>query len=269
MKKNYHALIDADILIYQAAYLAEKNIYWGAGLWTRYAYVGDAINVFDTILDSICKALAITDHTHDVSMALSNRSSSDNFRKDILPTYKQNRKHTVRPILLSALYEHVANKYSCAAYSKCEGDDVLGILATASEYMPDKVKLIVSLDKDMLTIPCYHYNFTSKKFVHIPAKEGIFNHMKQTLMGDATDGYKGCTGVGKVTAVRLLNSIKQANVMSPKEYQKACWDLVCETYEKKKGTREEALVQARVAYISQAHNFDFNTLTVSLWQPPE
>ena len=81
--------------------------------------------------------------------------------------------------------------------------------------------------------------------------------MYQTLVGDSTDGYKGCPGVGKVKAGRMLTGLKQVEM----------WEAVVEAYKRKNKTEEDALQQARVARICRATDYDYKEKKVKLWCP--
>ena len=84
-------LIDADIVAFKAASSTERPIDWGDGLWTLHAYESEGIEYIHNYLQRVTDVIGqgefklfITDPT--------------NWRKDILPSYKSNRKNT------SALY---------------------------------------------------------------------------------------------------------------------------------------------------------------------
>jgi DNA polymerase-1 len=77
-------------------------------------------------------------------------------------------------------------------------------------------------------------------------------------MGDSTDGYSGCPGVGKVKAERLLESLH-----TPQEM----WEAVVAAYEKAGLSEAEAITQARVARILRASDYDFVNKSVKLWSP--
>ncbi len=70
---------------------------------------------------------------------------------------------------------------------------------------PKGEKIIVSLDKDMKTIPGFHYNQKHPELgiFEVTPKEADEWHLIQTLAGDQTDGYAGCPGIGMEKASRL------------------------------------------------------------------
>jgi DNA polymerase-1 len=249
------ALIDADILAYQAAISSETSVHWGDGLWTLHAYEDDAKAHFDSILDNI-KDATKCDH------AILAFSDKENWRKAILPSYKSNRANVRKPMLLPFLREYADKKYKCFVREELEGDDVLGILATDEDLVTGN-KVVCSIDKDFNTIPGRHYNFKHNEFFFISPPMADYYHMLQTLTGDSTDGYSGCPGCGPVKAKKLLEPMAEHNFESRK-----MWDVVVKAYDKAGLNEEEALTQARVARICRAEDYDRKSKKVNLWEPP-
>jgi DNA polymerase-1 len=242
------ALIDADILVYQAATLAEKPVDWGDGLWTLHAYEEEAQALFQAGLTKILDGV----ETDKFVLAF---TDTHNFRKDVLPTYKSNRVGVRKPMLLKFLRDWATKKYGSKVMVGLEGDDVLGI--TATDERDQDIYIVCTIDKDLKTIPAAHYNFGKDESFLIDTAEADRFHMIQTLTGDTTDGYKGCQGVGIKTAEKILDG-KVGYEM---------WEAVVKAYEKAGLSEEEALVQAQVARILRASDYNFETNEVILWQP--
>ncbi|MCV5902166.1 hypothetical protein OFN63_39325, partial [Escherichia coli] len=53
-----------------------------------------------------------------------------NWRKDVLPTYKENRKGVRKPVGLQELKQRLSEHYETYIRPSLEADDVMGILAT-------------------------------------------------------------------------------------------------------------------------------------------
>jgi DNA polymerase-1 len=239
------ALIDADILAYQASSSAEQPVDWGEGMWTLHSFEDDAIALFESLITRIQDATEAS----KVVLCFSDKS---NWRKIVLPTYKSNRVGTRKPMLLRFLRDYAAQKYDIREVATLEGDDVIGLNATgknAERY------IICSLDKDLKTIPGSHYNFGKDEFFEITEEEADYWHMIQTLTGDTTDGYSGCPGVGPKTAEKILSG------------GGPMWDKVVAAYAKAGFGEEEALTQARVARILRHGDYDFENNQVRLWTP--
>jgi DNA polymerase-1 len=153
-----------------------------------------------------------------------------------------------------------------------EADDVMGILSTWKGYLPNHEKIIVSSDKDMATIPGLHFNHDKDNEPRfITQQQADYTHLRQTLTGDTCDGYKGCPGVGPVRADRFLASptASSANTSSAGSAAKdvRLWDRVVSVFNSKGLTEADALVQARLARILRAEDYDFVNQTVKLWTP--
>lgn len=248
-------LIDCDTLVYRAAAANQTAIPWGDDEWTLTGNLPDASVMLEQEVEDLLRKLS----ADRAVMALSNYERP--WRKDVMPTYKANRKNTVRPVLLKPLRDFVHEKYETVERQGLEGDDILGILATA----PGKAKeygerIIVTIDKDMQTIPgkLFRMNREDDGVVEISEREADHYHMLQALTGDRVDGYPGCPGVGPKRARAILDSCVQwAEV----------WPAVVAAYQKAGATEQDALNNARVARICRADDYDFKTKEVRLWEP--
>ena len=87
----------------------------------------------------------------------------------------------------------------------------------------------------------------------ITEDEANYFHLYQTLIGDTADNYKGCPGIGPVTAHRLLS-------VSP------TWATVKDAFALKGLSEDDALLQARIARILRATDVDANYKPI-LWKP--
>lgn len=241
------ALIDADVTAFASAVVAEKPIDWGDGIWTLHADEDEGRRIFAQSVERIQEKT----EADKVILAFSDKA---NWRKDVLPTYKANRADTRPPIIRRALTEWAQDEYECFVRPTLEGDDVLGILATRDN--PEGHQYIIcTIDKDLKTIPGLHYNTKHDKFFEVTVEEADRYHLTQALTGDATDGYSGCPGIGPVAAAKILD-------------KECSWAAVVAAYEKAGLSAEEALVQARVARICRADDYDFKRKQVKLWTPP-
>ena len=257
------ALIDADILAYQAAAVSEQAVDWEDGLWTLHAFEQDAINAFESAFKSILEKT-------EAKSYLLCFSDKENWRKAVLPTYKSNRTGVRKPMLLNFIKEYCYSEHRFVQIPTMEGDDILGVYAT----MPRKLEavndlIICSIDKDLKTIPGQHYNFGRNEFFEITEHQADYWHMVQTLTGDTTDGYAGCPGIGPVTAEKILKKALDEGTpwANPEQLREIYWKHVVATYAKAGLGEEEALTQARVARILRDSDFDQISKKVILWTP--
>ena len=252
-------LIDSDTLVYSAALAAECPVQWDESLWTLHAEFDQTVGYFEEELGVILGSLE-----HDrVIMALS--ASGTRWRESVMPKYKEKRKPLRRPLTYGPLREYIQNKFETFMRPTLEGDDVLGILVTHPKLVPGE-KIVVSIDKDMQTLPGRHLNYTKAKVAGPPYEQSVVDileydadrfHMWQTLTGDKTDGYPGCPGIGPVKADKILNNVH------PAEW----WDVVVGAYKKAGLTEADALQNAQVARICRHTDYDFQKKEVVLWTP--
>jgi DNA polymerase-1 len=249
-------LFDGDFLAFVAASAVEHETDWGDGMWTLHSFVQDAIDSFESQMSAQIKAVeqALDVTTSEIILCFSD--PKHNFRKDVYSQYKANRKSKRKPVCYKALREYLDETYGTIMYPTLEGDDVCGILATSGKYSNP---IIVSADKDFKTIPATFFDTARGTSDTIDELEANYWHLYQTLIGDTTDGYPGCKGIGPVAATKLLDSAVQK--------QKPLWDTVVEAYSKAGFDEEYALVQARCAFILRADHYDETTGDIKLWTP--
>jgi DNA polymerase-1 len=190
--------------------------------------------------------------TDDVLMCI---SAGRNFRYDVDPTYKQNRKGTRKPLAYSAVLEKIEADYPSFKHDGLEADDVMGIFATR-----DSNTIICSMDKDMKTIPCTLFDGKAVKKIDKTTADYWFFY--QVLVGDTADGYPGLPGCGPKKAEKLLeqSDAEKAGLVSR-------WDKIVAAYVKKGLTEADAIKQARLARILRNSDWDAKKKQPILWTP--
>lgn len=244
-------IIDADYLAYRYAYANESSVDWGDGVVSHEADLTAAENEINTLITRWQEGFYA-----DVVLALSD--PEHNWRKDVLPTYKDHRDESRRPAMWQAVRDFLQETWKCYLKPTLEGDDVCGILATSKTIIPGK-KIVVGVDKDLLQVPSRLFNPVKGTRHIIKEEQADHFHMMQTLTGDPSDGYKGCPQVGPKRAEAVLGVCAGMT--------KCWWPVVVQTYEKAGLTEEDALVQARVARICRNTDYNFKKKEVKLWLP--
>jgi DNA polymerase-1 len=256
-------LIDGDEFLFRACAAVEKevkfNVILGEVDWNEppIHVLGSnpvqAREVLDEMLDRIFERFETREH-------LLCFSSPPNFRYSVDPTYKNNRANSRKPLCYVELREQVEADYKCKALPGLEADDVMGIVATTPA-IQKRNPVIVSQDKDMQTIPTQVWR--QGELVTISEDQADYYHLFQTLVGDTSDGYKGCPGVGKVKAEKLLKDEPATQDFNPTWR----WDIVVQQFEKAKLTEQDALTQARLARILRWSDWDNIKKEPILWTP--
>lgn len=270
-------LLDGDIFAFAAASAAEYEHWWTDGDCSLHMDLDDAKRRASDKINGLIERF----NADEVVFA---HTCDTNWRKDVLPTYKGNRKGVRKPMGLGKLKEWLGEKYNGYLRPTLEADDVLGVLATWDNFLPGYRKIIVSEDKDLRTIPALVFNpAKDDKPVLISEAEADRWHLVQSVAGDATDGYGGCPGVGIQTFEELLEEGKgweqyehifksgPRKGLSEMKWRKVPmsnpWEIALSCYAKAGLGEEEALRQAQVARICRASDYDFKNKEVILWHP--
>lgn len=242
------ALIDAENYLFPAAAANEYEVEWAPDDWTYLCRHGDAKALFQ---DSIGKVREVLPD-HRIVLAFGQRFS---FRYGVWPQYKAKRKGVRRPagyldLMKWAWHGAQARGWEVQTLSDVEADDVLGVFYEEGD-------VIVSIDKDLLTIPGLHLRDGEAR--EVSRLEADRNFYGQVLTGDSTDGYPGCPGAGPVAAEKLLAGCTTEVEM---------WQAVLGAYQKKGFDESYAITQARCARILRAGEYDLAASTPLLWSPP-
>ena len=131
-----------------------------------------------------------------------------NFRNDLYPQYKANRKELEPKIKEALTYAHgyIVDKHGAIMADGMEADDLVSIWAY-EQHDCDQDPIVVGIDKDLLQIPAWHFNFVKKEWTHIDCDTGNYNLMLQCLTGDTADNIPGIKGIGPVKAKRILDGV--------------------------------------------------------------
>lgn len=220
------ALLDGDIMTYRVACSAENE------------ELGIAIHRLDELLDLILTKTEVDSYRMWLS-------SDTNFRKEIYPEYKGNRK-APKPTHLADLRNYSLEKLNAEISNDgLETDDELTI-------HHDSDSIICSLDKDLLQSPGKHYSWgisggTPDKrwtkpdtFTTITEFEGLQRLYTQILKGDTSDNIKGVAGVGEVKAANLVKDCKDE-----KDFITVCLEQYA--------SEEEFLMNAQCIYLLRSY----------------
>ena len=149
-----------------------------------------------------------------------------NFRFDlatILP-YKGTRKAD-KPVYYHEIREYIQDRYKAEVIHGEEADDALAqyqfphwrrlISGNCSDH---DVTCIASIDKDLLMVPGYHYNFDKGHMQYVSIEQGVKTFYMQLLKGDkSVDNIPGlyhCTGKKMVAGIKAkMSSLKTSKEM--------------------------------------------------------
>lgn len=270
-------LIDGDILVYRCGFAAEKNWYIVkmedgtsiefAGKRDMNSWAKDnpglefsvekvhqiqpiafALNNVRTVMDSIIQKFDGRVETY--------LTGKGNFRNEIatIREYKGNRKDAPKPYYYQDIRDYMCKRYGAVVVDGEEADDAIGIRAT--ELGDDAV--IVTTDKDLDTIPGWHYNWVKGELYHVDERTADRNLYLQILTGDSTDNILGVEGCGPVGAEKILK-----DVFTPKGMWQACLQAYVDRYPEGcygVSAKDAAIQTARLVYIRKKKD--------EIWSPP-
>lgn len=263
--KGKHLLVDGDIYAYRCSASAEKTKYLvedtRAGVLPDdqfdYAedhkealkFAGDfgiiwsrkevqplefALQACKTALNTLAARLDPT----KVSIYL---SPDRTFRHDLARTkpYKGNRNQP-KPKYLQDVREYLISEYGARVANNIEADDEIGQALSAES----DGAVSVSIDKDLLQISGWHYDWVNDRVQRVSPKDADINFYTQMLTGDVTDNVPGLPGMGKVGATKILNG-----VVSRADAATRVWMCYRGEFNTTDKAREFFLEQAQLLYI--------------------
>lgn len=250
------ALIDADTIVYTACLNAEKIIellpreFYTDAEWAELMKLGEPDElgrVYDSNLDEILalvdmKLNKIKENTGCKQVELHFTDGRANFRYDIYPEYKGNRKATHSPKFLATAKVAIATKYNGKLHTKIEADDAVVYLMRK---YPEKY-ILCAVDKDVLNaVEGRHFNYyesgqynISMKWQETSAITAKLFPYRQALMGDKSDNIIGLDRIGP----------KKASVIIDDTCQDPMAQLIA-AFEHNGRTKEEALLNFQLCFM--------------------
>ena len=184
------ALIDGDIIPYEFGACKgedDQDLEW--------SFVQSRV---DSRLNKIMEATGATERKIYLT------DSPTNYRLLVasIRPYKGTRP-SVKPPLWEAIRNFLIEHRGAEVISYMEADDKLSI--SQYERMEEGDTVICSVDKDLDTVPGWHYNWRKGDPYFIEEIDAHKNLYKQLLMGDTVDNIPGLFGVGEVKANKAID----------------------------------------------------------------
>ena len=199
-------LIDGDILKYRYGFAAQKTIKLELETDDTVIMVDKDHEVIAAVSAGIRRMLRLTGATDYICYL----SGPDNFRLDIDPEYKANRKDSVKPYHFGTITDYLIQMHDAVVTEGIEADDAISI-----QYLKDpENQVICSVDKDFDQIPGHHYNFTTDHYYYQQEWDAIKSLYVSMLTGDRVDNIQGIKGIGPVKAEKLLQDLTTEDELS-------------------------------------------------------
>jgi len=227
-------LVDGDIIAYRAAFATQDLFPEDAK-----AKVEELVGY---ILEQTISLPFPTKDDYQVYL-----TGKTNFRFDIAKSYpyKGNRASVEKPIHLGLCRDHMIERYDAIVSDNEEADDLIAKGAAALDYHC----VVASIDKDMLQIPCWHFNFGKGTWEKVSPYEGTLFFYTQLLTGDRADNIIGLHGIGPKKAEKILSEC---------ETEEDLWNAIYKAYD---GDTERIIENGRLLWLRR-----FNG---ELWEPPK
>lgn len=158
----------------------------------------------DKALQNVKTVIQAVNDRFDESRARYFIDGANNFRYNVatIKPYKGNRDKTHKPKYFTEIKEYVLDVWKAEEVENIETDDRLGIIQHNSE--PDTT-VIVSMDKDMLQIPGYHFNWVKGELQYVTPDDGDLMFFWQMMVGDTSDNIPGVNKIGPKNADRIIS----------------------------------------------------------------
>jgi len=274
---NKTTIVDADTVVYAACSVceyAEDLLGWEMYTEEEMLEIQDTpgydeaehciwkIDIEQAVQHSEKKLLEIKAATNTNKMELY-FTEGRNFRYDVFPMYKANRKRTRYPQGMGVVKRALLEKYKGKICTTYEADDICVTLVMAS---PEKY-ILACVDKDLIgSVPHRVFNYYSSihynidmKWVETSARDAYQFPYKQCLMGDSTDNIQGVPGIGPKKAEKALEGL-----VTPCDM----WKAVVKLFKSKKLTVKDAIMTMRLVHMQQLIPDGEGDYIVNLWQPP-
>jgi hypothetical protein len=223
------ALIDADPICYRIAFACKEDT------------PADACRSMNKYLAGVLLAVDHDNREYYNWQLFLSDSTANNFRTAYAVTapYKGNRGE--KPAHLPVLRTHLMEQWQAMLCEGEEADDAIAQRANADT-------IVVSVDKDLLQVPGWHYNNVSGVHQYITPEQGMLNFYCQILTGDKVDNIIGINGVGPVKARKRLE-----DAATEREMYERC----VEAYD---GNEARVIENGRLLWLRRTAN--------QIWEPP-
>lgn len=205
---------------------------------------------------------ALTEHGIEFDRLELFLTGKGNFREALatIKGYKANRDPTHRPVHYKSIRRYLRNRWGATVVDGYEADDAVAMAAHEDGYDPERV-IIVTCDKDLLTVPGLQYNYQKKTFITVTGRDALVAFYRQLVTGDATDNIGGAFRAGSTAAEKFI----RPTMFEPEMYKTAL-DL----YQRGKEYKgcPYAHLSAEDALLENARLLHLKRHVNDVWEPP-
>ena len=257
------ALIDADSIIYRVCCAVEDKTIWnemevltGQETELDIEHTIDLDIMYATI-DGIIENILFATECKKAIICIGVGTKNLRFNNPL--GYKENRKDLRKPEGFKEAIDYLVNEHKARLIGNnlIEVDDEVVYLKTK---YPDKY-MLCAIDKDVLyQTEGEHYNYVKDEFITVTKEDTIKYLFYQALVGDASDGYKGCKGIGDKKAKELLSYYTDGKKIPIEKLESYLYKMLLHTFISKGHNEDYFLQTLRLASMHQ-----YNGSTVDLF----
>lgn len=183
-------------------------------------------------------------------------SGTENFRYDLYPHYKENRKGKPKPVHLQYIREYLVRSHSGSVCVGWEADDELSM----EQHRRGSGTIIASIDKDLLQVPGFHYDFVKNIERFVSPIDGLRHLYKQAISGDGADNIPSFDGKIRNQVPQFIERLQLPLQEMTTEAEMYSWCL--KVYEDHGTMDQEALdINLKLLYLLKEENI--------FWQRPD
>lgn len=204
--KESFLIIDSSFIPYVVCNPNKVKDEWGEPIKLDGKYVYDDSKTVEDVyahIDNIFMSIFINLNTN-MYLGFIDVGAKNNYRLQINPEYKANRKFKEKPKFNDEAKEYMIEHWGIITVTGLESDDVCNI---CKHHYPNST--LVSPDKDLYNIEGNCYNPTTNTYItNTLASERRF-FATQMIVGDTADNVKGLKGKGDKFAKEFLNKFTE------------------------------------------------------------
>lgn len=252
------ALCDADVYAYACGFATQKTVDGVVVAEPVENALAMTKRALETIYEELNSWLGQSgERVAELTLYLTGK---DNFR-DKLATirgYKANRKDKPKPVHYKAIRDYMVRVWGATVVEGYEADDALAMGAHALDYDPERV-CIISVDKDLKTVPGLLYSPKKKESFLISAEEARANFYRQMITGDSSDNILGVYKAGAKAAEAITEDMSE----------EVMWLYVLSLFEKSTERKGCPYSEYRKAAIETGRLLHLWRYPGDAWEPPD
>ena len=222
----------------------------------------ESLKAFSSSLELLKNITILQPSKYDITLSTQNYFKNNNvkfIKKELYNPQKEETNKVTNYTVIPIGIDYLVNEYKARLIGNnlIEVDDEVVYLKTK---YPDEY-MLCAIDKDVLyQTEGEHYNYVKDEFITVTKEDTIKYLFYQALVGDASDGYKGCKGIGDKKAKELLSYYTDGKKIPVEKLESYLYKMLLPTFISKGHNEDYFLQTLRLASMHQ-----YNGSTVDLF----